>query len=585
MTWFVAAACWCGQMEAAAARADLLPRPGFRVATMLAEPATLDPVHFAFGADRTLWVVEMADYPLGLDGKGKPGGRVRRIELSAAGALRRNTVFLDGLKYPTSVIPHRRGVLVACASAILFAEDTDGDGVADRRETMLDRLHAGNPQHLINGFDWGLDNWLYLNNIYGRIRVAKTGKEYALNHRDARWRPDTGELEAATGPTQYGRTRDDWDRWLGGDNSHPLWQYLLPDHYLRRNASVAYPATRAEVPEIPGPAPVYPRSRTAPRFNDHWAANRFTSACRPCIYRDDLFRPGFGDSAYVCEPVHNLVSRQVLRLDGLQYRGRRADDEQKSEFLAATDPWFRPTTVACGPDGCLWVADMHRHVIEHPEWIPKETQAKLDLRAGCDKGRLYRVVPVGAEPRAIPNLAAKSNVELVAALDSPSGWQRDTVQRLLLERHALDAAPALAAMAKESPRPQARLHALCTLDGLRKLDGRLLAWALADPHPEVRRHAVRLCEGRWDSAADIAEPLLKLAADPDLGIRQQLAFTLGDWRDPRAAIALGEIARRDGADPYLAAAVLSSLRPDNLAAVCAALGPARADDAPIAEPL
>ena len=72
---------------------------------------------------------------------------------------------------------------------------------------------------------------------------------------------------------------------------------------------------------------------------------------------------------------------------------------------------------------------MYRHVIEHPEWIPKDWQKKLDLRAGHDKGRIYRVYPVGKKPRAIPRLDKLDTAGLVAALDSPSGWQRDMAQR------------------------------------------------------------------------------------------------------------------------------------------------------------
>src|SRR6202162_3093402 len=56
------------------------PRPGFKVELMAAEPLVMSPIAFAWGADGKLWVVEMGDYPLGVDGKGKPGGRVKVLE-------------------------------------------------------------------------------------------------------------------------------------------------------------------------------------------------------------------------------------------------------------------------------------------------------------------------------------------------------------------------------------------------------------------------------------------------------------------------------------------------------------------------
>src|SRR5262245_53550896 len=56
------------------------PRPGFKVELMACEPAVMDPIAFAFGPDGKLWVVEMGDYPLGVDGKDKKGGRVKFLE-------------------------------------------------------------------------------------------------------------------------------------------------------------------------------------------------------------------------------------------------------------------------------------------------------------------------------------------------------------------------------------------------------------------------------------------------------------------------------------------------------------------------
>ena len=137
----------------------------------------------------------------------------------------------------------------------------------------------------------------------------------------------------------------------------------------------------------------------------------------------------------------------------------RAPDEQQSEFLASTDPWFRPVQVRTGPDGCLWVVDMHRYVIEHPRWIPPEDLANLDVRAGATLGRIIRVRPTGPEPRPMVRLDKLDNAGLVAALDSPNGCQRDLAMQMLLWHDAKDAAPALAKLAAECPRPEARLHA------------------------------------------------------------------------------------------------------------------------------
>src|SRR5207253_625297 len=166
--------------------------------------------------------------------------------------------------------------------------------------------------------------------------------------------------------------------------------------------------------------------------------------------------PNFANNTFVSEPVHNLIHREVMTASGYTFTSRRAIDEQTSEFLASSDNWFRPTMIQTGPDGALWVADMYRQVIEHPEWIPKDWQKKLDLRAGWDKGRLYRVYPVGKPPRPIPRLDQLDTAQLVAALDSPSGWQRDLAQQLLVWRQDKAAAPLLEKLAADSNRPLAR---------------------------------------------------------------------------------------------------------------------------------
>ncbi len=74
------------------------------------------------------------------------------------------------------------------------------------------------------------------------------------------------------------------------------------------------------------------------------------------------------------------MHREIMAREGVVFASRRAPEEQQSEFLASSDNWFRPTSLRTGPDGALWIADMYRGVIEHPEYIPVEWQKRLNLR-------------------------------------------------------------------------------------------------------------------------------------------------------------------------------------------------------------
>jgi putative membrane-bound dehydrogenase-like protein len=551
------------------------PRPGFTVELMAAEPLVLDPIAFAFGADGKLWVVEMGDYPLGVHEREKPdqgGGQIRCLEdTDGDGRYDKAAIFLK-VPFPTGVLPWRNGILVTAAPNILYAEDTDGDGEADKREVLDTGFVEGNQQHRVNGLVWGLDNWIYVANgdSGGEIVSQKTGKKVNANGRDLRIRPDTGDLDAVAGQTQFGRSCDDWGNWFGCNNSNPLYQYVLDDVMQRRNPHYAAVAARVDVPEVAGNAPVIPISRLQERFNDLHTANRFTSACSAMIYRDDLFGPHFAGNAFICEPVHNLVHREVVSPKGVTFTSRRAPDEQESEFLASTDNWFRPTTVKTGPDGALWIADMYRHVIEHPQWIPDTWQKKLDLRAGHDKGRIYRVYPVDKKPRAIPRLDKLDTTGLVAALDSPSGWQRDVAQQLLIERQDKSAIPLLEKQAVSNSNPQCRLHSLCTLSGFGPVAERVLVEALADRHPGVRRHAVRLVgmlPGEISNETAVA--LRHRVDDSDPHVQLQLAYALGAVDVDDGPHLVGFMLVHSADDQFMKSALFSSLNPKNLDGVLA----------------
>src|SRR5947207_11566597 len=110
-------------------------------------------------------------------------------------------------------------------------------------------------------------------------------------------------------------------------------------------------------------------------------------------------------------------------------------------------------------------------------------------------GRIYRVVPEGFKQPPPVRLSRASVAELVATLEHPNGWHRDTAARLLYERNDRAAVPALATLLAQSKSSLGRLHALYALRGLGALEERHLLQALVDDDGIVREHAVRLSEG------------------------------------------------------------------------------------------
>jgi putative membrane-bound dehydrogenase-like protein len=546
---------------AAESAALLQTKPGFHVELVASEPLIVDPVAIDFGIDGKLWVVEMHDYPSGLDGNWKPGGRVKFLnDLDGDGRYDKSTLFLDGLPFPTDVMAWKKGALVCAAPDILYAEDTDGDGKADRVDKLFSGFITDNYQARVNGISWGLDNWIYgANGLRGGVISSKSGgRTVDLRSKDFRMKPDLGLFEIASGYTQQGRARDDWGNWFGCNNSSSLFQFPLPERYANRNPHVALPSDRFYVPADKEPERIYPASELLQRFNRPEHANRITGGCGATIYRDSLLGADYYGDAFICAPVHNLVRRLELHPEGPVFRGRRAPDEQRSEFLASKDNWFRPVQAMTGPDGALWVVDMYRFVIEHPRWIPKERLAKLDPRAGSDMGRIYRIYPRGKRLINHSDLSSLSSADLAKKLNTGNGVLRDAIHQELVSRKDRSATKPLEQLSRDSKIPQARMQALCTLDGLRSLTDEALARALSDPHPGVRKQAVRLSEPRLADKPILATKMTQMTDDPDPAVRFQLALSLGNWRDRKAGEALARILARDLGDSWIRAAILSS---------------------------
>lgn len=560
---------------------------GFEVELVVAEPEVIDPVAFTWGADGRLWVIEMSDYPNGMDGEGKAGGRVRWLkDTNGDGQYDQFVLFADGLSFPTGILPWKEGVLVTAAPMILYLEDSNGDGVSDAQHVLFEGFLEGNQQLRVNGLIRGLDNWIYCasgahRSSYGEDSVViskKTGEEIALGSRDFRFNPETGELDPLSGPSQFGRNRDDWGNWFGEMNSYPMWHYVLQDQYTRRNPHAASPDPRKQL-VLPRNPKVYPFKEIQKRFHNYQESGRFTSACGSMVYRDGLLFPDSDSETidfFTCEPFGNLVQHNRSESEGVSFTvslNGPVEVDDGIDFFASKDRWCRPVMARTGPDGALWIADMYRYMIEHPQWLPKEGQDDLKpfYRLGDDRGRIYRVYRKIQKDHSIPNLETMTSNQMVSVLESRNGWQRDTAQALLIERNDHSVVPELMKMALNSEQPLARLHSFYILAGMDALDTKLLIQMTSDSSSGVRRHAVKLAEPMAMDNLELLDALLKLVDDKDAKVRMQLAYSLGEWSGRAVSAVLGRLAFFDGNDLFMEAAINSSLNDDNLAGVLESL--------------
>jgi putative membrane-bound dehydrogenase-like protein len=554
-------------------------KPNLVVELVACEPLVDSPVAIDFGPDGKLWVCEMIDYPQGKTGKFEAGGRISFLEdLDGDGRMDKRTTFLDGLPFPTGVKVWRKGVLICAAPDILFAEDTNGDGKADVVKKLFSGFGTDNYQGRVNGLEYGLDGWVYGScGLFGGRIKSFNGKEYALGNRDFRIKPDTGEMEPVSGTSQQGRVRDDWGNWFGCDNSTLIRHYPLDDHYLKRNPHVVYPNSSVFVPADPNPNRLFPINQQAQRFALSGPAGNVTAACGLCIYRDNLLGEEFRGNAFVCEPVNLVVHRLKLTPKGSTFEGHRPDDEKDREFLASTDNWFRPVQATTGPDGCLWIVDMYRHVIEHPRWIPPQDAAKLDLRAGAGMGRIYRVRPKEKEPRSWHRFDRSQDADqFLRGMAWVNGWTRDIATQMVLwgDGRIDDKTLENVSLWKDYAGVDVddlRLHCLAVLNSRGAIVDESFARIFLDKHPHLRRWAIRCLESQFVTSAEFFTGITARVNDPDPLVRLQAAYSLGRSFDPKAADALGRMAAKNADDPYMTAAVLSSVNPFNISGILDAL--------------
>ncbi|MFM1903098.1 MAG: hypothetical protein RLZZ440_998 [Planctomycetota bacterium] len=538
--------------------------PDIRIELWAAEPLVIDPVAISFAADGSCFVAEMRDYPFGFGPDRRPGGVVRLLrDTDGDGAADASTVFATGLSFPTSVLAWARGVLVLAPPQLLYLEDTDGDGVADRREVVVEGFALGVTDSNANSLRFGLDGFVHAANggNGGRLRFPGSSDGLVTLGRadaalDLRRRVIHRTYQTAGG---FGLVSDAAGHRFATYNIDYLQQQIIPIEQLERADDLAAFDGTENISDGGPSARLFPVVAASTRVNHPEQAGRFSSAGGTGFLDGTPFAPRLARSVFVCDVVTNLVHRDLLREEGPIFRAARAPEEEGCEFIASRDPACRPVGLEHGPDGGMYLIDMQRDVIEHPDYIPAATLATLDIRAGSDRGRIYRVVPRGGLESAGRPVVELTPGELVAELGHPFRWRRETAHRLLAEK--LDGGardrekPAGAGGATEADGiigqlrialktaglPEARLRAGWLLAVAGRLDDHDVERALADASPEVRENVVAWLREREDAGGR----LVALLDDPHPRVRFNAALALDGRSEAGKAAALSRMLRHD----------------------------------------
>ncbi len=547
----------------------------FKIELIASEPLLSDPTDMEIDEYGRMYVVEMHGYPLDQSGTGK----VRMLtDEDGDGVMDKSTVFAEGLNLPNSIMRWKKGLLVTDAPNLLYYEDADGDGKAERCDTLVKGFALSNPQHNVNSPVYGLDNWVYLahegatatreyKEEFGDLgtEIFYPGKPDAArlpqnaSGRSVRLNPDKHLLETTSSNTQFGQAFDAWGRRLLVANAIHVYHEVMQAGYLQRNPYQVVSNATQNLSDHGDACEVFPTT-TNPQTQLLTDVGVITSACGLTAYLGGAFPDAYNnnDITFVTESVSNLIHVDRLKDTGASFTASRV--LERKDFLTSTDNWFRPVNMYVGPDGALYVVDYYRQIIEHPEWMGDEVIESGELYNGTDKGRIYRISRKDAGPADWTKnlkLGDASAAELVEKLASPNSWWRMNAQRLLVDRGGEEAVSALKAMAVRTDAAFGRLHALWTLNGLGALQPDLIIQALKDPVAGVRENAIRLSE-QFLSNAGVVQALLSLKQDADAKVRFQLLCTLGFINSADASSVRNELLFRDLNDKWVQIAALSA---------------------------
>ena len=579
----------CGQIAFAGNATDAKPlaaleeaksfatAPGLAVDLVAAEPLVASPCAMAFDERGRLFVAENRGYPIGPKEGEPPAGMIALLEdTDGDGVMDKRTVFAEGLTFPNGVLPWQGGLIVTCAPDVLFLQDTKGLGHADVRRVLLTGFDTSKSTQLrVNCPTLGPDGWIYF--AAGLAGGTITSPEHPERPPvkmtgDLRWNPLTGEIENVDGKSQYGISFDDAGNRFMCMNRIQVQHVVLSANILRRNPALAFSDTVQNCPEIldnpflpghNGAARVYPISANITTADSH--AGTFTAACGIMIWRGGALPDEYRGCAFSCDPTGNLVHVDKLQRQGSTFAAMPLLEGR--EFVASRDDWFRPVFLTSGPDGALYICDMYRRVIEHPDYLPEEIRKHTDFAAGKTFGRIWRVhSPEKVFPRVdLAGRRCASAQRTSARCQSMDGRDRAAIASLELSLgrsqagdhfpgRACDGGPALvsrAALARAALRSRTRAGAAipdrrCRRCGAGHAHGRSRRGPAGRRAPREARPPRRRLNG-----------LSTLCASPS---------PLGYLKDDAMAIPLlAKAATAEGADRWRNAAVVSSAKGRELA--------------------
>lgn len=563
---------------------------GLKVELVAAEPLVQSPMFAEFDELGRMWVIELPEY--NAYGGTKPQGQGRIVVLTDTnhdGQYDQRTVFADRLDYPTGLACWNGGVYVGVAPDLVYMKDTNQDGVADVKEVILTGFgkDKAGEAHL-NSFRWTPEQRILISTGMNGGLITVPGKPdikpVSVRNLNILLDPKTNQFEITSGGGQHGMSLDDWGNVFVCGNSDPIMMLMYDARFILGNPLLNPPAAAVNIlptgkfTKLNRVSEIEPwrQARTSLRKaglvpgSDEGGtpSGFFTGATGITVYRGDALPEEYRGNVFVGEVANNLVFRAKLQPKGVGLEAMRADET--SEFLASRDVWFRPAQMANAPDGCLYIVDMYRELIEGAAFLPPDVLKQLDVAAGFDQGRIWRIVPERHARRQHVNLANLKTEELVKLLEHPNGWHRDVASRLLYQRGDRSIADSLETMMLHATLPQTKVVAMNLLERLVGAVQFGLSKDVQQQSTHVRQQMLMLYGRRMlnkpsgtglpdvNRAIPFRISFLQGYQDRHASYRYHYAMVAGQQGDPfTLAPEYTQLAINDSADPWMQLAILA----------------------------
>lgn len=549
--------------------AEMTIKDGYTVNTYASEPMITQPMAFCWDDRGRMWIAENRDYESRGAGFSNSGdSRILILEdTNRDGIADKKTVFLEDIPFPSAIAVGFGGLYLGAPPNFLFVPDKDGDDRADVADiqVLLTGWGIRDRHETINSLHWGPDGWLYgLEGFATPSKIRKPkGKGRIYRHKEA-FPEDLLEGEGVDingGVWRYHPVKDRFEAVAHGF-SNP-WGI---DYDAKGQLFISACVIPHLFHVIPGG--IYHR-QGGRHFNPYVykdiqtiVDHRHRSAHGGArIYQSDAFPADQRGRLFMANIHEHAVLSDVLQPNGSGFTASHGED-----FLLANNAQWIGFSMEVGPEGGLYVLDWHDADICGKEVRHKET------------GRVFRIMPEASGAKDWPgryeDLRNRTDAQLVALQWQESDWHARRA-RVILQYRATkqpinaEAVKALNDHFQNDQNGDHRLKALWTLHLTNSLPTEKLSAALGDKDPYIRGWAIQLlCEDEAPAAA-VTDQFARMAKDENSPVvRLYLAAALQRMPpEKRWPVAEGLVAHADDAEdpniPLMLWFGMEPLVPDN----------------------